>query len=38
MTTSQAFSSWIRALRSSAHSSAHALSSSICQEASPYAV
>lgn len=38
MTASQAFSSWIRAPRSSAHSSAHALSSSICREVSPYAV
>lgn len=38
MTASQAFSSWIRAPRSSAHSRAHALSSSICREVSPYAV
>lgn len=38
MTASQAFSSWIRAPRSSAHSSAHALSSSICRGVSPYAV
>ena len=38
MSASQAFSSWIRAPRSSAHSSAHALSSSICREVSPYAM
>lgn len=38
MTAFQAFSSWIRAPRSSAHSNAHALSSSICREVSPYAV
>ncbi|MER6975712.1 hypothetical protein [Streptomyces carpinensis] len=38
MTASQALWSWIRAPRPSAHSSAHALSCSICREVSPYAV